>query len=100
MVPSPLLPDLGEVEHKTFLLLLWPSAGEGSWQLSLDVGMLNLKALAASLQALQRQVPSHPLQWLRDSVRDPVLFLPSILPFLVCWFFLLMLSLLCYCKVS
>ena len=76
IVPSPLLPDLGEVEHETFLLLLWPSpTGEGSCQLSLDVGMLNLKALPASLQAFQRQVPSHLLQWLRDSVRDPVLFL-------------------------
>lgn len=42
IVPSPLLPDLGEVEHETFLLLLWPSpTGEGSCQLSLDVGMLN-----------------------------------------------------------
>lgn len=78
MVPSSLLPDFGEVGHETFLLLLGPSPpGGGSWQLSLNVGMLNLKALAASLQALQRQVPLHLVQWLRDSVRDPVLFLPS-----------------------
>ena len=92
LVPSPLLPNLGEVGQEIFLLscgLLLLGRNLRWGRLPLDASTLNPKALAVSPQALCRQVPLHLLHWLRDSVGDPILVCPSTLPFLVCWFFLL-----------